>query len=76
MPPMRCHLPPAVKSRIRKIVALTATPAARPKLAIEEAYTMGISKRSASVGTHGDKDLEQERAPDGRLRGSQGIRMH
>jgi hypothetical protein len=29
---------PAVKSIIRKIVALTATPAARPKLAMEEAY--------------------------------------
>ena len=38
MPPMRCHLPLAVKSRIRKIVALTATPAAKPKLAMEEAY--------------------------------------
>ena len=38
MPPMRCHLQPAVKSRIRWIVALTAKPAARPKLAIEEAY--------------------------------------
>ena len=37
---------------------------------------MGISKRGASVGTHGDKDLEQERSPDGRPRGSQGIRMH
>ena len=37
---------------------------------------MGISKRGASVGTHEDKDLEQERSPDGRLRGSQGIRMH
>ena len=29
---------------------------------------VGISKRGASVGTHGDKDLEQERSPDGRLR--------
>ena len=29
---------PAVKSIIRKIVALTATPAAKPKLAMEEAY--------------------------------------
>ena len=38
MPPMRCLLQPAVKSRIRKIVALTATPAAKPKLAMEEAY--------------------------------------
>ena len=38
MPPMRCHLPLAVKSIIRKIVALTATPAAKPKLAMEEAY--------------------------------------
>jgi hypothetical protein len=38
MPPMRCLLQLAVKSRIRKIVALTATPAAKPKLAMEEAY--------------------------------------
>ena len=38
MPPMRCHLPLAVKSIIRKIVALTATPGARPKLAMEQAY--------------------------------------
>ena len=38
MPPMRCHLPLAVKSRSRWIVALTATPAARPKLAMEAAY--------------------------------------
>ena len=38
MPPMRCLLQPAVKSRIRKFVALTATPAAKPKLAMEEAY--------------------------------------
>ena len=37
---------------------------------------MGISKRSASAGEDGDKDLEQESSPDGRLRGSQGIRMH
>jgi hypothetical protein len=37
---------------------------------------MGISERGASVGTHGDKDLEQERSPDGRQRRSQGIRMH
>ena len=34
---------------------------------------MGISKRSASVGTHGDKDLEQERSPDGTPRGSRGM---
>ena len=38
MPPMRCLLQPAVKSRIGKIVALTATPGARPKLAMEQAY--------------------------------------
>ena len=38
MPLMRCHLPLAVKSRIRKIVALLATPGARPKLAMEQAY--------------------------------------
>ena len=38
MTPMRCLLQPAVKSRIRWIVALTATPAAKPKLAMEEAY--------------------------------------
>ena len=34
---------------------------------------MGISKRGASVGTHGDKDLSdlvQERSPDGRPRDS------
>ena len=36
--PMRCHLPLAIQSRTRKIVALTATPAAKPKLAMEEAY--------------------------------------
>ena len=76
MTPMRCHLPLAVKSRTRWIVALTAKPAARLKLVAEQAYTMGISKRGASVGTHRDKDLVQERSPDGRLRGSQGIRMH
>ena len=29
-----------------------------------------------SCGTHRDKDLVQERSPDGRLRGSQSIRMH
>ena len=38
MTPMRCHLQLAVKSIIGKIVALTATPGARPKLAMEEAY--------------------------------------
>ena len=38
MPPMRCHLPLAVKSIIRKIVALTAKPAARLKLVAEQAY--------------------------------------
>ena len=38
MTPMRCLLPLAIKSRIRWIVALTAKPTARPKLAIEEAY--------------------------------------
>ena len=38
MPPMRCLLQPAVKSIIGKIVALTATPGARPKLAMEQAY--------------------------------------
>jgi hypothetical protein len=35
---MRCLLQPAVKSRIRKIVALTAKPAARLKLVAEQAY--------------------------------------
>ena len=38
MPPMRCHLPVAVKSRTRWIVALTAKPAARLKLVAEQAY--------------------------------------
>jgi hypothetical protein len=38
MPPMRCRLPLAVKSIIRKIVALTAKPAARLKLVAEQAY--------------------------------------
>ena len=38
MTPMRCHLPLAVKSIIRKIVALTAKPAARLKLVAEQAY--------------------------------------
>ena len=38
MTPMRCHLPLAVKSRSRWIVALLATPGACPKLAMEEAY--------------------------------------
>ncbi len=38
MPPMRCRLPLAVKSRSRWIVALTATPAARLKLVAEQAY--------------------------------------
>ena len=38
MTPMRCHLPLAVKSRTRWIVALTAKPAARLKLVAEQAY--------------------------------------
>ena len=38
MTPMRCHLPVAVKSRTRWIVALTAKPAARLKLVAEQAY--------------------------------------
>ena len=33
---------------------------------------MGISKRSASAGTHGHADLDQERAPDLTPRGSRG----
>jgi hypothetical protein len=38
MPPMRCRLLLAVKSRTRWIVALTAKPAARLKLVAEQAY--------------------------------------
>ena len=35
---------------------------------------MGVSKRHASAGTHGDADLEQQRSPDGTPRGFRGMR--
>ena len=34
---------------------------------------MGVSKRGTSAGTHGNADLERQRAPDSTPRGSQGI---
>jgi hypothetical protein len=57
-------------------VALAPLCSLRPPPAANRRWiqpAQGFSKRSASAGTHRDKDLEQERSPDHTPRGARGM---